>query len=184
MTYTLSTSLAAELASTDLPTLRWPEQEDLRRQLAETDTPRLLVVAEGHPPPEEWDELEDWIREPVEPAELDARRAGIRARASRRRRRPRLDDDGLLWVGDAWVGVPPGQVPMVGLLVDRIGQVVRYEELAGAAESAGASGHIAAVKAHLTRLERRLSPLGLRLRSVRARGCLLELCPEDERFPP
>jgi hypothetical protein len=184
MTYTLSTSLAAELASTDLPLVRWPEQEDLRRQLAETETPRLLVVAEGHPPPERWDELEDWIREPVDPAELDARKASIQARASRQRRRPRLDDDGLLWVGDAWVDISPGQVPTVRLLVDRLGQVIRYEEMAEACESAGASGHIAAVKAHLTRLERRLSPLGLRLRSVRARGHLLELCPEDERFPP
>jgi hypothetical protein len=174
MTYTLSTSLAAELTSTDLAILRWPEQEDRRRQLAETETPRLLVVAEGHPPPERWDELEDWIRAPVDPAEFDARKATIRARASRWRRRPRLDDDGLLWVGDAWVDVPHGQLPVVRLLVDRIGQVVGYEEMAEACESAGTSGHIAAVKGHLTRLERRLTPLGLRLRSVRARGVLLE----------
>jgi two-component system, OmpR family, response regulator len=184
MTYTLSTSLAAELASTDLPILRWPEQDSLRRQLAESEIPRLLVVAEGHPPPDRWDELEDWIREPVALDELDARKASIRARASRWRRRPRLDDDGLLWVGDAWVGVSPGQAPMVRLLVDRVGQVVRYEEMTEACESAGTSGHIAAIKAHLTRLERRLAPLGLRLRSVRSRGVLLEPCPEDERFPP
>ena len=63
--------------------VRWPEQEEWRLSLERAQIPRVLLIAADGPPPEEWDELEDWIRLPLDPDELQAR-----ARALGRRARP------------------------------------------------------------------------------------------------
>jgi DNA-binding response OmpR family regulator len=78
-------------------------------------------------------------------------------------------------VGDDWVALSPGQRPIAQLLIARLGRVVRHDDLVVACAAAGHSTHTTALKAAVGRLERRLAPLGLRLRSIRARGYLLEL---------
>jgi hypothetical protein len=177
------TALAAGSVDVDVPLLRWPAEEDRRRALAEVGHPRLLLLAVDQPPPDDWDDLEDWLREPVDPVELEVRRLTVRRRADKARRRPWFDDAGLLRSGDGWVDVPPGQVPMARLLVERLDQVVRRDELVAACEAAGVSTHATAVKAAVGRLERRLAPLGLRLRSIRGRGYLLEVEDADLDAP-
>jgi two-component system response regulator TctD len=169
------TALAAGSVDADVPLLRWPDEEDRRQALAAAGQPRLLLLTAHQPPPDEWDALEDWLREPVDPVELEVRRLTVRRRADKARRRPWFDDAGLLRSGDGWVDIPPGQVPMAKLLVERLDQVVRRDELVAACEAAGVSTHATAVKAAVGRLERRLGPLGLRLRSIRDRGYLLEI---------
>jgi hypothetical protein len=173
------TALAAGSIDDDVPVLRWPAEEDRRQALAAAGQPRLLLLGVGQPPPDDWDDLEDWLREPVDPVELEVRRLTVRRRADKARRRPWFDEAGLLRSGDAWVDIPPGQVPMARLLIDRLDQVVHRDELVTACRSAGVSTHATAVKAAIGRLERRLAPLGLRLRSIRGRGYMLEIDDAD-----
>jgi DNA-binding response OmpR family regulator len=171
----VSPALAAVLAGDEVPVLRWPAEERRRRELASAGAPRLLLLTADQPPPDDWDEIEDWIREPVDVADLEVRRRTVRARALLAQRRPWFDDAGVLRVGDEWVGLSPGQLPIARLLVDRLGRVVNHEALTAECASAGISTHATALKAAMGRLERRLAPVGLRLRSIRGRGYLLEL---------
>lgn len=174
MTLDVTTSLAALLAG-DLHLLRWPEQGDLREVLRLAGTPCLLVVGQDQPPPEEWDELEDWIREPFDILEFEARKSTLLARVRRVERRPRIDESGLLWVGHSWAAIPTRQLSIAQMLVDRLDSVVRRDELIALCDEAGSSDHAAALQAAVGRLERRFASVGLRLRSVRGRGYLLEL---------
>lgn len=175
MSIDVSSALATALAGDEVPLLRWPAEEPQRQRLAAAGAPRLLLLTADHPPPDDWDELEDWIREPVDLDELEVRRQTVRSRAELARRRPWFDDAGLLRAGDGWVDLSPGQVPIARLLVDRLDCVVHHEELVAACAAAGVSTHATALKAAVGRLERRLAPVGLRLRSIRGRGYLLEV---------
>ena len=86
---------------------------------------------------------------------------------------PTIDDQGLLWVGRRWVDLTPAQAPVVGLLVEHLERVVAYEAVVTAYERAGGSSHAASVRTLLTRIGRRVRPVGLDLVTVRRRGVLL-----------
>lgn len=154
--------------------LRWPDDEPRRRQLAEDAVPRLLVVAELERPPSDLALDEDWIREPVDHEELRSRHAALLQRAGCAAHAPVVDDDGLLWWGDRWVAVPDAQLPIVQLLVARVRQLVRKEDLLRTYEAHGGSPNPVAMKAMLGRLVKRFERVGLDLRAVRGRGYLLD----------
>jgi two-component system, OmpR family, response regulator len=155
----------------------WPSAEALRQSLAEEGQARLLLVSPDAPPPVVVDELEDWVREPCEVVEVLVRRQTLRHRAYARRRSPWLDGD-ILRVGEGWVALPARRVPLAALLVARLGEVVRTEELACTYEAAGGSADPAAVKAVVRRLAVNVAEVGLRLHCLRARGFLLEVAVE------
>jgi len=158
----------------DVSVLRWPEEDDLRQQLAWFGLPRVLLVAPGNRPPDLLDELEDWMRTPADPVDLRARSDAVRRRAgSPAAGAPVLDDDGLLWVGTTWVDITPAQVPVVRVLLDHLDKVVTYDTLVAAYAATGASGHPASVRTLVARLAVRLHHVGLELVSVRRRGVLL-----------
>ena len=90
---------------------------------------------------------------------------------------PRLDEDGLLRVGTHWVAIPDAQIPVVTLLVNRHGRLVRKEGLI-AYVGAGNSGHDASIRSLVARVARRVARLGLQLHTVRGRGVML--APEGE----
>jgi hypothetical protein len=136
---------------------------------------RRLVVAATSPPPVCVDELEDWVRDPVDMMDVVARTAALRQRAERQTRRPLVDDHGLLWRHGRWVSVPPAQVPLVQLLVAHIGHVVPSPTLRERYGAAGGSVDAVAFKAVMARLALRLAPLGLRLHNIAGRGSLLEV---------
>ena len=155
----------------------WPLEAERREEVARRGEPCVLVLAPDEPVPRTT-LIEDWVREPVDTAELSARCAALHRRADCGT--PPTLDDGLLLYRGAWAAVPAAQVAMVELLLDRLGRVVTKDELASAAAAAGGSTHGDAVKAAMNRLSRRIAPLGLELRSVRGRGYLLQLpdrCP-------
>jgi hypothetical protein len=52
----------------------WPAGHERRIELAAAGRPRLLVVAPGVPPPDVWESIEDWVRLPAEPADVELRR--------------------------------------------------------------------------------------------------------------
>ncbi len=157
----------------DVSILRWPAQESLRQRLAAEGRPRLLLLTPHADPPEHWEELEDWIREPLHPTELETRLATLRRRA----RRPVFEAGAMVRLDDQWVAIPPTQAAVAALLVERYGSVVLLPEIVAAYRRSGGSGERTAVKAMLSRLQRRLATVGLRLRNVRGSGYLLEVPP-------
>ena len=158
-----------------VPLLRWPAEEDQRQVLAGQRRPRLLVVQPGDEPPDVVDELEDWLRDPPEAADLVVRLAALRQRALRWSSRPRLDDDGLLWCDHRWVVIPDAQLSIVELLLDSANQVVRTAGVATTYVRSGGSGHRASVKTMLNRLQGRFAEVGLSLHFLRGKGVLLEV---------
>jgi hypothetical protein len=175
LSHPTTTSTLGHVAGVDV--VLWPDEADRRAALDEAGRPCLLVISCDETAPR-LGPLEDWVREPLEADEVRARCLALGRRAACGS--PPTLDDGLLLHCGAWAAIPPAQVAMVELLVDRIGSVVRKEELVAAAEATGASSHEEAVKAAMGRLVKRLAPLGLDVRAIRGRGYLLEVrnrCP-------
>lgn len=157
--------------------LRWPAEDRVRTELADAGIPRILLVAADAAPPEDWDDLEDWVRLPLDPEELHGRARTLRRRA-RATERPWFDVDGLLRVGDRWLDLPPGPRAVVELLLARFGQVVDAHELAKAYLDCGGSARESARKTMIVRVRHRLAELGLELHNVRDCGYLLEWADE------
>jgi len=158
----------------DVVLVRWPSDDVTRTRLLADRIPRVLLVEGGAPPPTILDELEDWIRVPADEVDLHARVDAMERRARARTTDvPDLDDDGVLRFGGAWVPLPPVEARLTGALIDRCGAVVSREALGRAGWPEGAPGRNA-LDVHVLRLRRRLSPLGLAIRTVRSRGYLLE----------
>ncbi len=158
----------------DVVLVRWPSDETTRSRLRAEGRPRLLLVDVDAPPPDVHDDLEDWIRVPAAEVDLHAR---VEALERRMRARavdlPELDDHGVLRFGSGWVPLPPVEARMTEALVGRFGTVVSRDTLGRAGWPHGPPGRNA-LDVHVLRLRRRLGPLGLAIRTVRARGYLLE----------
>lgn len=155
--------------------MRWPSDEHVLEAARRGAVPRLLLVDHGCPPPVVHDELEDWIRVPADEVDLHAR---VEALERRRRARsaavPSLDGDGVLRLGGAWVSLPPVEARLTEALLARLGAVVSRDALGRAGWPDGLPGRNA-LDVHVLRLRRRIQPLGLAIRTVRARGYLLEV---------
>ena len=170
---------AATLTSVDgIRLLHWPADDGARAELADARTPCILLVAQDAAPPEEWDDLEDWVRLPLDPEELQQRARTLRRRA-RATERPSFDDDGLLRVGDQWLDLPPGPRAVVEVLVGRFGEVVYADELAKVYLETGGSPRQSARKTMIVRVRQRLGELGLELHNVRDSGYLLDWVDEE-----
>ncbi len=158
----------------DVVLLRWPGESVRRDDLIESGTARLLLVEHGATPPHPQDCLEDWIRVPAPELDLRSRIAALESRATRHSPSvPTLDVDGVLRFGAAWVSLPPVEARLTRALVERYGAVVGRETLARAGWPEGTAGRNA-LDVHVLRLRRRLSAVGLVIRTVRSRGYLLE----------
>ncbi len=158
----------------DVVLVRWPLEAERRDRLRQAGAPRLLLVDDGHPAPVSGDCLEDWVRVPAPEEDVQARLAGL---AVRHRVNvgevPDLDCDGVLRFAARWVALPPVEARLTAALVERFGGVVSRAALARAGWPQGAPGRNA-LDVHVVRLRRRLSPVGLAIRTVRSRGYLLE----------
>ena len=155
--------------------MRWPSDEHMLEVARQGSVPRLLLVEDGSPPPEVQDELEDWIRVPADEVDLHARVEALdRRRRARSSSAPTLDDDGVLRLGGAWVSLPPVEARLTEALLGRLGAVVSRDALGRAGWPDGVPGRNA-LDVHVLRLRRRIQPLGLAIRTVRARGYLLGL---------
>jgi DNA-binding response OmpR family regulator len=159
----------------EVAVVRWPEEAATRAALRSAAVPRLLLLADGEPVPDPLDELEDWVRVPVPDADLQARIEWLRRRLEPVGSSPVpvLDDDGLVHVDGRWVSLPPVEARIARAMLDRYGAVVSRDALARAGWPQGAPGRNA-LDVHVLRLRRRLTPLGLAIRTVRSRGYLME----------
>lgn len=153
--------------------MRWPEESDRLEELRFAGTARLLLVAPSAPLPESMDCLEDWVRLPADDADVRARAASLAARAEVHGTRPEIDEDGLMRHRGQWVPLSPVERQLSQLLVERFGVVVGRDSLTRSAWSTGAPTRNA-LDVHMLRLRRRIEPLGLEIRTVRARGYLLQ----------
>lgn len=158
----------------DVVLLRWPQEQDRRESLAAAGVARLLLLDESTSVPDIGDCLEDWVRVPVNEDEVRARARGLACRgAAHRLDTPSIDADGVVRSGSRWTHVPPVEARVLALLIDRFDAVVTRDVLMAAAWPGRSIGRNV-LDVHVLRLRRRLLPLGLAIRTVRARGYLLE----------
>ncbi len=162
------------MASMDVVLVRWPREAERRALLVEEGAPRLLLIEDGHPPPDAEDCLEDWVRVPSSEEDVRSRLIGLTARSRFHAHTvPELDGDGVLRFAGRWVALPPVEARLTTALLERFGAVVSRGALARSGWPEGAPRRNA-LDVHVVRLRRRLSPIGLAIRTVRSRGYLLE----------
>jgi hypothetical protein len=94
--------------------------------------------------------------------------------------RPSIDEDGLLWFDDRWVALTELQVPVVGLLIDRLGVMVSASELAVPYAAAGGSDDPAALRSLMFRVAQQLASVGLAVTFARRRAGMLVTAPADD----
>jgi DNA-binding winged helix-turn-helix (wHTH) protein len=175
----------ARLSSTGVTLLRWPDEEPRRAALAAVGAPRLLVLDEHSPPPICFDELEDWVRVPLDDDEVETRTAVLSKRAEPRPVETTLDeDDRILWRGAQWVQLSEAQLPVVRLLLARRGQVVSRDEIAAVARESNGSADPRAIKSLMGRIDKRTRPIGVEVHSVRGRGWMLAEATASTPCPP
>jgi DNA-binding response OmpR family regulator len=166
----------------DVALINWPQDEALRRRLAAARLPRLLLIDGDQAAPLNTDELEDWIRFPLDPDELAIRTVTLLERS--RDVRPRamdllLDDDGVLRADDRWVALAPLEANVLALLLERPGQVVHRPDLVEVVWPTTQPADERALDGVVKRLRRRVAPLGVRIHTVTGQGFLLDHTPES-----
>ena len=117
-------------------------------------------------------ELEDWVRLPVDEDDVVARVEALSRRAEALLL-PALDTDGVVRFGDACVPLSPLEARLVEPLIERFRAVASRTDLTRAGWPRQAPGRNA-LDVHVLRLRRRLEPVGLEIRTVRSRGYMLE----------
>ncbi|HEV7758510.1 MAG TPA: winged helix-turn-helix domain-containing protein [Acidimicrobiales bacterium] len=170
----------------DVALVSWPQDEALRRRLAAARRPRLLLIDGSHAAPLAADELEDWVRYPLDPDELAIRIATLVHRASGVAPRATtlvLDDDGVLHADDRWVALSLLEARLLAALLERPGELVHRPTLVRTAWPDGAPADERALDGVLKRLRRRVAPLGVRIHTVNGLGLLLEYTPDRVPIP-
>jgi two-component system OmpR family response regulator len=155
----------------DVQVIWWPEDAE-SRGAGPTMTPCLLLVAADADPPAELGPLEDWLRLPLDPAEL-ARRRDALLRRSAIGWPLTLDEDGLVRRGTDWVALPTRELALFRSLLENIGRVVSRAELLRSARSHGVAIDPRLLARPVQRLRERLRPLGLEIQTIRGAGYLL-----------
>lgn len=165
---------AVSPGTVDVPLIRWPSEADRRAELADAGRPRLLVLDPDVAPPLVWDDLEDWVRTPADPIEVQTRMATLADRAAAvSRGTPMVDGDGIVRWRGAWVALPPIEARLFAAMAERHGEVVRRERMIESAWPDGVESD-RTLDGRIKHLRRRLAPLGLKVRTVRGVGFLLE----------
>jgi DNA-binding response OmpR family regulator len=133
----------------------------------------LIVVGPDEDPVVVADDVEDWLRLPVDDRDVRMRLLRLRDRATRLPRRPVLDGYSRLLFAGAWVGLSAIEERLARPLVDQFERVVSYRELLEAAWPGQHKDKII-LRPRITGLRRRVTTIGLELRSIRDVGHLLE----------
>jgi DNA-binding response OmpR family regulator len=152
--------------------IAWPRDAEHAEDLRAAGLPRLLLLSEAAEPPLSDDELQDWVRVPSDPLEVDARMQALQLRAARLRR-PALDESGRFSVGGSWVALSKIEIRLMRALVDQFSAMVTRAELARRAWPDGEPTRNQ-LDVRLRSLRRRLRPMGLRISVFRGRGFALQ----------
>ncbi|MEU2717243.1 winged helix-turn-helix domain-containing protein [Streptomyces sp. NPDC007205] len=157
--------------------LRWPEQAKEIEACRRRKLPRMLLVAPHAEPPLSVDPLEDWVRAPVDDADLQARWDALTARVAPRK--PVIDGQVLHFRGRRLL-LAAGEADLVRVLLASYRTVVSREDLAARIWPAGGIERRNALDVRILRTRRRLAPLGLAIKTVWRRGYLLDVTAEGE----
>jgi DNA-binding response OmpR family regulator len=169
----------AVLSEPQVVLLRWPTDEAALDTARERRRPRFLVVEDNAEPPARWDRLEEWIRLPADRRDVQARVAALRSRAAELPLRPTLDGYDRLLFRHRWVALTPSDYNLIEPLVEHFDEVVPYERVVGGANGSEGAAPVAG-RVRLTRLRRRIAPLGLEIRTVRPHGLALTVCETEK----
>jgi DNA-binding response OmpR family regulator len=153
--------------------LRWPEEAGSVDRLRAEGTPRLLLVAPDAAAPDVTACDEDWIRMPADDADVRARAATLASRAARHSPRPEVNGDGRIKFRSRWAPLSQTEEPLARALAEHFGDVLDRSMV----EKAAWGDHQPSpntVRVHITRLRRRIRPLGLVVRTVHGRGYVME----------
>ena len=156
----------------------WPRDDALRQSLARAGVPRILIVADGVAPPEHLSFDEDWIREPFDHADLQARaRRIIQAARSQSAQAAWLDDERVLHRGAMTAVLTASEAVVAEELLSHSGQVVDRESLQDRLWPSQDPPSERAIDAVVYRLRRRCQDLGLLIQAARGRGFVLTAGP-------
>lgn len=163
------------MTTSEIAFVRLPDEQDRLQALRAEGRPRLIFVEGSSEPPISTDPLEEWIRVPADERDVIARQEGLRRRIEQPDDDlPTMDEAGLLRFRGAWVSIPPMEIRLLSQLLTNLGSVVARDDLAEVTWPDGAKGRNA-LDVHMLRLRRRVNQVGLAIRTVRARGYLLEV---------
>jgi two-component system OmpR family response regulator len=163
----VSTALT-HLGGGDVVMLRWPEQRDEAERLAEIEIPVLLLVEAGADPPVSHTCLEDWVRLPIDERDLRARIAALTHRAAAHPPAPAIDTHGLVTFRGRRVFLPPSDARVAEILLAFFDDAVPEERLVDEVSAdESAAGRL---RVHISRLRKRLAPLGLEITAIRGFG--------------
>ncbi len=152
----------------DVVVLRWPEQTDDVARLDLLGVPRLLLVEPGAEPPTSASCLQDWLRLPASDADVRARLHALSSRAEHHPSRPTVDTLGQLSHRGQAVFLSHLDQRIAEVLVRRFAEAVPDDDLRAQVWPEGATEQ--ALRVHISRLRRRLVPLGLTITCVRNVG--------------
>jgi hypothetical protein len=167
-----STELLLYSAASDVALLRWPEQRDEREQLDQLGLPRLLVVGPEATPPPIKDCIEDWIRLPADDTDIQQRLAALHNRSQRHPAAPIVTPWGEISFRGSSVFLSPRELALAAILANEFRIAVSECNLLEQAWPDG-EGTSNAVHVHMSRLRKRISTLGLTVRTVRGYGYLM-----------
>lgn len=161
------------LGSGDVVMLRWPEQREEAERLAELAIPVLLIVEAGAEPPVPHTCLEDWVRLPIDERDLRARIATLTHRAVVHPPAPAIDSHGLVTFRGRRAFLPPSDARVAEILVSHFDDAVPEDHLVDELSSdETAAGRL---RVHISRLRKRLAPLGLEITAIRNFGYRLHV---------
>jgi two-component system, OmpR family, response regulator len=152
--------------------LRWPGDGARRAAAAERGTPRLLLVADGAPPPR-LDPGEDWIRIPADEHDLLARMQRLAAEYDRRRRPPYIEADVVLRYAGRTVVLSGGEGAVLRPLIASFGELVTWDVLRSCLWP-DAERTARAMSSRIFRVRARIEPIGLTIYTIRGRGVVLD----------
>ncbi len=152
----------------DVVVVRWPEQRADAERLARLDRPHLLLVEPGVAPPELDSCMADWIRLPADDIDVRARLSALEARARQHPAMPTVDDYGEFAYGGKRVFLSPTDQRVADVLVTSFDRAVPEAELFRRLWDG--AGEPSKVRVHISRLRKRIEPLGLEISSIRGFG--------------
>ena len=159
--------------SSDVVIVRWPEEASSVERLRTQGRPRLLLVAPDSEAPTTVECDEDWIRLPAEDGDVRVRISTLVARAARHSLPPEVKGDGRLAFRGRWVGLSGAEEGVARVLCANFGEVVENEAVESASGARAPTPN--ALRVSISRLRKRIAPLGLVVRRVHNRGYVMDV---------
>jgi DNA-binding response OmpR family regulator len=152
--------------------VHWPQDAGVLAGLRRQGHPRLLLVDPDAEAPVVTDLLEDWIRLPAGEQDVQTRVESL-SRRLEYRQVPVFDGVCRIGFRDGWAPLSPTEYCLASVLVERFGYLVTDKDLSDRTWG-DAQRPSTALRVHLTRLRRRVEPIGLEILTIRSRGHVMQ----------